>query len=70
MAHTKMCQEYPVSFVKLSFYFIQVKIIQIIQVFDFDNWHPLNIFFIQKRKRESYCFLQNSMSENICYTHG
>ena len=36
-----MFQEYPVSLVKLSFFFIQVKIIQVL---DFDNWHPLNRF--------------------------
>ena len=40
MTHTRMCQECPVSLEKLSFFFIQVKIIQVL---DFDNWHPLNI---------------------------
>ena len=35
-----MYQEYPVSLVKLSFFFIKVKIIQVL---DFDNWHPLNM---------------------------
>ena len=35
-----MYQEYPVPLVKLSFFFIQVKIIQVL---DFDNWHPLNL---------------------------
>ena len=39
MTHTSMYQEYPVSLVKLSFIFIQVKIIQVL---DFDNWRPLN----------------------------
>ena len=34
-----MFQEYPVFLVKLSFFFIQVKIIQVL---DFDNWHPVN----------------------------
>ena len=38
MTHTRMCQEYPVSLEKLSFFFIQVKIIQVLV---FDNWHPL-----------------------------
>ena len=38
MTRTRMCQEYPVSLVKLSFFFIQVKNIQVL---DFDNWHPL-----------------------------
>ena len=33
-----MCQECPVSLEKLSFFFIQVKIIQVLV---FDNWHPL-----------------------------
>ena len=40
-AHTRMCQEYPVSLVKLSFFFIQVKIIQVLV---FDNWHPLKSY--------------------------
>ena len=40
MTHTRMCQEYPVSLVKLSYFFIQVKIIQVLV---FDNWHPLNV---------------------------
>ena len=40
MTHTRMCQENPVSLVKMSFLFIQVKIIQVL---DFDNWHPLNV---------------------------
>ena len=39
MTHTRMCQECPVSLEKLSFFFIQVKIIQVLV---FDNWHPLN----------------------------
>ena len=39
MTHTRIFQEYPVSFVKLSFFFTQVKIKR--QVLDFDNWHPL-----------------------------
>ena len=39
MTHTRMFQEYPVSLEKLSFFFIQVKIIQVLV---FDNWHPLN----------------------------
>ena len=34
-----MFQEYLVSSVKLLFFFIQVKIIQVL---DFDKWHPLN----------------------------
>ena len=38
MTHTRMCQECPVSLEKLSFFFIQVKIIQVLV---FDNWHPL-----------------------------
>ena len=38
MTHTRMFQEYPGSMVKLYFFFIQVKIIQVL---DFDNWHPL-----------------------------
>ena len=33
-----MYQEYPVSLVKLSFIFIQVKIIQVL---DLHKWHPL-----------------------------
>ena len=33
-----MCQECPVSLEKLSFFFILVKIIQVLV---FDNWHPL-----------------------------
>ena len=41
MTHTRMFQGYPVSLVKLSFFFIQVKIIQVL---DFDNWHPLKRF--------------------------
>ena len=39
MTHTRMCQECPVSLEKLSFFFIQVKIIQVLV---FDNLHPLN----------------------------
>ena len=39
MTRTRMFQEYPVVSVKLSFFFIQV---EIIQGLDFDNWHPLN----------------------------
>ena len=39
MTHTRMCQECPVSLEKLSFFFIQVIIIQVLV---FDNWHPLN----------------------------
>ena len=39
MTHTRMCQECPVSLEKMSFFFIQVKIIQVLV---FDNWHPLN----------------------------
>ena len=35
----EMFQEHPVSLVKLSFFFILVKLIQVL---DFDNWHPLN----------------------------
>ena len=38
MTHARMFQEYPVSLEKLSFFFIQVKIIQVLV---FDNWHPL-----------------------------
>ena len=38
MTHTRMCQECTVSLEKLSFFFIQVKIIQVLV---FDNWHPL-----------------------------
>ena len=38
MTHTRVFQEYPVSLEKLSFFCIQVKIIQVL---DFDNWHPL-----------------------------
>ena len=38
MTHTRMCQECPVSLEKLSFFFIQVKIIQVLV---FDIWHPL-----------------------------
>ena len=37
MTHTRF-QEYPVSLVKVSFLFIQVKLIQVL---DFDNLHPL-----------------------------
>ena len=37
-----MCQECPVSLEKLSFFFIQVKIIQVLV---FDNWHPLKSIF-------------------------
>ena len=40
MTHTRMCQECPVSLEKLSFFFIQVKIIQVLV---FDNWHPLKL---------------------------
>ena len=40
MTHTRMCQECPVSLEKLSFFYIQVKIIQVLV---FDNWHPLNL---------------------------
>ena len=40
MTHTRMCQECPVSLEKLSFFFIQVKIIQVLV---FDNWHPLKM---------------------------
>ena len=40
MTHTRMCQECPVSLEKLSFFFIQVKIIQVLV---FDNWRPLNL---------------------------
>ena len=45
MTHTRMCHGNPVSLVKMSFLFIQVKIIQAL---DFDNWHPLNacIYFV------------------------
>ena len=35
-----MCQECPVSLEKLLFFFIHVKIIQVLV---FDNWHPLNL---------------------------
>ena len=42
MTHSRMCQEYSVSFVKLSFFFIQVKIIQVL---DFDNWHLLKTLY-------------------------
>ena len=38
MTHTRMCQECPVFLEKLSFFFIQVKIIQVLV---FDSWHPL-----------------------------
>ena len=38
-----MFQEHPVFLVKLSFFFMQVKIIQVL---DFDNWHPLNILCV------------------------
>ena len=41
MTRTRIIQEHPDSLVKLSFFFIQVKIIQVL---DFDNWHPLNVF--------------------------
>ena len=40
MTHTRMFQEYLVSLEKLYFFFIQVKIIQVLV---FDNWHPLNV---------------------------
>ena len=43
MTHTRMCQECPVSIEKLSFFFIQVKTIQVLV---FDNWHPLNIMVL------------------------
>ena len=39
MTRTRMFQEYPVSLVKLSLFYIKGKIIQVL---DFDNWHPLN----------------------------
>ena len=35
-----MCQIDPVNLEKLSFSFLQVKIIQVL---DFDNWHPLKL---------------------------
>ena len=43
MTHTRMFQEYPVSLVKLSFFFIQVKIIQVL---DFDIGIPLIKFIV------------------------
>ena len=43
MAHTRMFHEYPISLVKLLFFFIQVKIIQVL---DFDNRHLLNHFIL------------------------
>ena len=46
MTHTRMCQECPDSLEKLSFFFIQVKIIQVLV---FDNWHPLNAKFQNHR---------------------
>ena len=49
MTHTRMCQEYPVSLEKLSFFFIQVKIIQVLV---FDNWHPLKSHNIAKYSRK------------------
>ena len=39
MTLTRMFQEHPVSLVKMSFSSIQVKLMQVL---DFDNWHPLN----------------------------
>ena len=42
MTHTRICQECPVSLEKLSFFFIQVKIIQVLV---FDNWHPLKYMY-------------------------
>ena len=39
MTYTRMFQEYPVSLEKLSFFLYTGKIIQVL---DFNNWHPLN----------------------------
>ena len=44
MTHTRMFQEYLVSLEKLSLFFIQVKIIQVLV---FDNWHPLKCYFFK-----------------------
>ena len=38
MTRTRMFQEYLVSLVKFSLFYIKGKIIQVL---DFDNWHPL-----------------------------
>ena len=40
MTHTRMFQEYLVSLEKVPIFFIQVKIIQVL---DFENGHPLKM---------------------------
>ena len=59
MTHTRMCQECPVSLEKLSFFFIQVKIIQVLV---FDNWHPLK----DKLTRFPFLLLLLAISVNTC----
>ena len=67
MTLTRMFQKHPDSLVKLSFFFIQVKIIQVL---DFDNWHPLksrsssrNAYMRRVMRKPTFCICENKGAE-------
>ena len=43
MAHTNICPQEPIFLEKMPFFFIQVKLKQVL---DFDKWYPLKVLII------------------------